>query len=71
MKRSLDLVTPGSNVTCPGNAETRFDRRSYVHTPLPLVREAWGSHELETMAAFFPAGGGDGTVAGCGCGFWD
>ena len=58
-------------VTYPGTAQTRFDRDYYIHTHLPLVREAWGPHGLETVAAFFPAGDGEGTVAVCVCGFRD
>ncbi len=58
-------------VTYPGDAQTRFDREYYVSTHLPLVQEAWGPHGLETIAAFFPAGEGAGTVAVCVCGFRD
>ena len=58
-------------VTYPGDARTRFDRDYYVGTHLPLVTEAWGPHGLETVAAFFPAGDGAGTVAVCVCGFRD
>ena len=58
-------------VTYPGDAQTRFDREYYVRAHLPLVREAWGPHGLETLAAFFPAGEGAGTIAVCVCGFQD
>ena len=58
-------------VTYPGDAGTRFDREYYVGVHLPLVREAWGPHGLETIAAFFPAGEGAGTIAACVCGFRD
>ena len=58
-------------VTYPGDAQTRFDREHYVGVHLPLVREAWGPHGLETIAAFFPAGEGAGTIALCICGFRD
>ena len=58
-------------VTYPGDARTRFDREYYVRQHLPLVKEAWGPHGLETIAAFFPAGDGAGTIAVCVCGFRD
>ena len=58
-------------VTYPGDARTRFDRAYYVRAHLPLVQEAWGPHGLETIAAFFPAGDGAGTIAVCVCGFRD
>ena len=58
-------------VTYAGDANTRFDRDYYANTHLPLVREAWGPHGLETIAAFFPAGDGAGTIAVCVCGFRD
>ena len=58
-------------VSYSGDAQTRFDREYYVGTHLPLVREAWGPHGLETIAAFFPAGDGAGMIAVCVCGFRD
>ena len=58
-------------VTYPGDARTRFDRDYYISTHLPLVREAWGSYGLESIAAFFPVGEGEGTIAVCLCGFRD
>lgn len=58
-------------VTYPGDAGTRFDRGYFVRTHLPLVMEAWGPHGLESVAAFFPAGEGAGTVALALCGFRD
>ena len=58
-------------VTYPGDAATRFDRDYFVSNHLPLVKEAWSPHGLETIAAFFPAGDGDGTIAVCVCGFRD
>ena len=58
-------------VTYPGDAQTRFDREYYVRHHLPLVKEAWGPHGLETVAAFFPTGDGAGTIAVCVCGFRD
>lgn len=58
-------------VTYTGDVGTRFDRDYYVGTHLPLVLEAWGPHGLETVAAFFPAGDGAGTIAVCVCGFRD
>ncbi len=56
-------------VTYPGDAGTRFDRDYYVAVHLPLVKEAWGPYGLDTIAAFFPAGSGGGTIAVCVCGF--
>ena len=58
-------------VTYPGEADTRFDREYYVTTHLPLVRRAWGPCGMESIAAFFPSGDGDGTIALCACGFRD
>ena len=58
-------------VTYPGDAGTRFDRDYYVRTHLPLVLDTWGPCGLETIAAFFPAGNGAGTIAVCVCGFRD
>lgn len=58
-------------VIYPGNADTRFDRDYYVATHLPLVLEAWGPYGLETVAAFFPAGDGAGTIAIAVCRFRD
>lgn len=58
-------------VTYPGDANTRFDRDYYVEGHLPLVREAWGPYGLESIAAFFPAGDGAGTIAVAVCGFRD
>ena len=56
-------------VTYAGDASTRFDRDYYVGTHLPLVLEAWGSYGLKTVAAFFPAGDGAGTIAVAVCVF--
>lgn len=42
-------------VTYPGDGATRFDRDYYVGIHLPLVRDAWGPHGLESIAAYFPA----------------
>lgn len=58
-------------VTYPGDAGTRFDRDYFVRAHLPLVMEAWGPHGLESVAAFFPAGDGEGTIALAVCGFRD
>ncbi len=54
-----------------GNAGTRFDREYYVHKHLPLVMEVWRAHGLLSVAAFFPAGPGEGTIAVCVCLFRD
>lgn len=56
-------------VTYPGKADTRFDRKYYVETHLPLVLESWRKYGLETAAAFFPEGGGEGMIALCVCVF--
>ncbi len=58
-------------VTYAGDAGTRFDRDYYVAHHLPLVLEVWKPHGLKTLAAFFPAGDGAGTIAVCVCGFQD
>ena len=58
-------------VTYPGDAGTRFDRDYYVGKHLPLVLEAWRPYGLETVAAFFPAGDGAGTICICECVFRD
>ena len=58
-------------VTYPGNADMRFDRDHYVRVHLPLVMETWSRYGLESVAAFFPAGNGAGTIAICTCSFRD
>ncbi len=58
-------------ITYPGDAGTRFDRDYYVRAHLPLVLEAWRSHGLEGVAAFFPSGDGGGTICICECVFRD
>lgn len=58
-------------MTCASDAGTRFDRSHCVGTHLPLVLEAWGPHGLETVAAFFPAGDGAGTIGVGICRFRD
>lgn len=58
-------------VTYAGDASTRFDRDYYVNTHLPMVMDAWRSFGLESVAAFFPADNGAGTIAVCICGFRD
>ncbi len=58
-------------VTYPGDAGTRFDRDYYVRTHLPLVMQAWQPHGLQSVAAFFPAGDGGGTICICECVFRD
>ena len=58
-------------VTYPGDAGTRFDRKYYVDTHLRLVLASWRRYGLETTAAFFPEGGGAGTIAICACRFRD
>ena len=58
-------------VTYAGAADTPFDRNYYVLSHLPLVQQAWAPHGLESIAAFFPAGDGAGTIAICVCGFRD
>ena len=58
-------------VTYPGDANTRFDRKYYVAAHLPLVLESWSKYGLETVAAFFPDGTGEGTIAICVCTFRD
>ncbi len=58
-------------VTYPGDANTRFDRKYYVDTHLPLVLESWRKYGLETVAAFFPDSSGEGIIAICACSFRD
>ena len=58
-------------VTYPGDANTRFDRQYYVERHLPLVLESWRKYGLMTVAAFFPEGAGEGTIAICVCAFRD
>lgn len=45
-------------VTCVGG--TRFDRSYYVDQHLPTTLSAWKQFGLESTAAFFPSGKGDG-----------
>ncbi len=56
-------------VSYPGDTNTRFDRKYYVDAHLPLVLKSWRKYGLETVAAFFPEGAGEGTVAICVCTF--
>ncbi|HWL71933.1 MAG TPA: EthD family reductase [Geminicoccus sp.] len=58
-------------VTYQGTPGTRFDRTYYVERHLPLVMQAWGRYGLESVAAFFPAEGREGTIAICECRFRD
>ena len=58
-------------VTYPGDASTRFDRQYYVERHLPLVVKSWRQYGLMTVAAFFPEGAGEGTIAICVCTFQD
>ena len=58
-------------VTYAGDSSTRFDRQYYVQKHLPLVTAAWAPHGLVSIAAFFPTGTGEGTIAVCVCEFRD
>ena len=58
-------------VTYPGDKTSRFDRKYYVEKHLPLVTAAWGPHGMQSIAAFFPSGEGEGTIAVCVCEFRD
>ncbi len=58
-------------VTYPGDRTTRFDREYYVEKHLPLVTAAWGPLGMQSIAAFFPSGAGEGTIAVCVCQFRD
>ena len=58
-------------VTYPGDASTRFNRQYYVEKHLPLVLRSWRKYGLMTVAAFFPEGAGEGTIAICVCSFQD
>ncbi len=55
--------------TCPENASTRIDRQYHVEKHLPLVLKSWRKYGLSTVAAFFPEGSGEGTIAICVCTF--
>jgi uncharacterized protein (TIGR02118 family) len=46
-------------VTYPADGGSRFDRKYYVETHLPLVERAWGPFGLVSARAFFPAIGSD------------
>ena len=58
-------------VTYAGDAGTKFDRDHWINVHLPLVREAWEPHGLESAAGFFPSGDGGGLIAICPCVFRD
>ena len=58
-------------VTYPGGESTRFDHKYYVEKQLPLVTAAWSPHGMQSIAAFFPRGAGEGTIAVCVCQFRD
>ena len=58
-------------VTYAGNTDTKFDRDHWINVHLPLVREAWGPHGLESVAGFFPSGDGGGLIAIAPCVFRD
>lgn len=58
-------------ITYGGGMGTRFNRKYYVDRHLPLVMKAWSRHGLESAAAFFPAGAGEGIIAVCICQFHD
>lgn len=58
-------------VTYAGDAGTKFDRDHWINVHLPLVREAWGPHGLESVAGFFPSGDGGSLIAICPCVFRD
>jgi len=59
-------------VTYQGTFQTRFDREYYVQHHLPLVMAAWRQYGLRSVAAFYPAAGGQsGTIAICECAFRD
>ena len=52
-------------VAYAGDAATQFDRGHWINVHVPLVREAWGPHGLQSVAGFFPSGDGGGPVAVC------
>ena len=58
-------------VIYPGDPTTRFDREYYINSHLPLVMKSWSRYGLESVAAFFPEGSGEGTIAMCACCFRD
>lgn len=69
MAENADAVV--IHVTYRGTPDTRFDRAYYVERHLPLVLDAWRSHGLDGVAAFFPAVAEAGTIAICECRFRD
>ena len=58
-------------VTYAGDADTKFDRDHWINVHLPLVREAWGPHGLQSVGGFFPSGDGGGLIAIAPCVFRD
>lgn len=43
-------------VSYPRSEDGHFDADYYVSHHLPLVREAWGPHGLDSIEGYFPAG---------------
>ena len=66
---SFDMTT--IFVTYAGDPTTQFDRDYYMQHHLPLVQQAWGPYGMQSIAAFFPAGSGAGTIAVAICVFHD
>lgn len=58
-------------VSYPRSAGGHFDADYYVAQHLPLVREAWGPHGLDSIEAYFPAGGEGDILAMAVCTFAD
>ena len=59
------------DVTYAGDANTPFDRDHWINVHLPLVREIWAPHGLESVAGFFLSGEGGGLIAIAPCVFRD
>ena len=49
-------------VTYPGTPADRFDRDYWLNEHFALVRQVWGPLGMESIAGFFPAGDGGGTI---------
>ena len=52
-----------------GDATTRFDRDYWLGPHFDLVRQSWEPYGLQSVAGFFPQGGGAGVIAICPCVF--
>ncbi|MDI9769480.1 EthD family reductase [Pantoea dispersa] len=58
-------------VTYQGSPDSRFDRRYYADSHLPLVMEAFAPYGLLKLSVFYPETRQPGTLAICECIFRD